>query len=210
MKTVTKKRYEIGQRVGKLVIISIGQSTRHGRAVIVKCDCGSPPKVILGPNLGEHKTISCGCTRASACAVRSRIHGLNRATGYESWRGLKARIKRGSHRKYRAYGGRGLDMDPRWENFETFLADVGSPPTPEHSIERRDNDRGYWPDNCYWATVLEQGRNKRNNVLIDCAGGRLILAEACRRAGILAGTVSSRVGRYGETHQQAFEHLLRL
>lgn len=58
------------------------------------------------------------------------------------------------------YGGRGIDLDPRWRDFATFLADMGERPDGL-SIERIDNDRGYWPDNCRWATAKEQQANTR-------------------------------------------------
>lgn len=202
-----RRSYQVGARVGRLTIISIGDATPHGRRLTVQCDCGSPPKEVLGPNLGEHRTKSCGCARATECAARNAVHGRRSARVYESWRGLKARVTRESHVKFPDYGGRGLDMDPRWQVFKEFYSDMGDPPSPTHSIERRNNDWGYWKDNCIWATALQQGANKRNNIHIAWRGQNLILAEACRRAGVKDGSVSSRVGRYGETHQQAFDRL---
>lgn len=82
---------------------------------------------------------------------------------------MKQRIRDPNVPYYDRYGGRGLDMDPRWEKFEAFVADMGErPPDPEWwtsrkgywSLDRIDNQRGYWPDNCRWATAKEQAANK--------------------------------------------------
>jgi hypothetical protein len=61
---------------------------------------------------------------------------------------------------YRHYGGRGITIDPRWDSFDQFLADMGEMPDGM-SIERKNNDKGYSPENCVWATPAEQGRNTR-------------------------------------------------
>jgi hypothetical protein len=87
---------------------------------------------------------------------------------------------------YHDYGGRGIAVCDRWRNdFLTFLADMGPRPSPSHSVERRDNDKGYEPGNCHWATMVEQNNNKRNNRIVEYRGSRTTLAEAMRSAGTL-------------------------
>jgi hypothetical protein len=66
-----------------------------------------------------------------------------------------------NRRSHKNYSGRGIDIDPRWHKFEAFLADMGERPAGL-TLERVDNDRGYWPDNCVWATSTVQGRNRRD------------------------------------------------
>lgn len=83
---------------------------------------------------------------------------------YRVWQQVKQRCLNPRHRQYKDYGGRGITMCERWRNsFDSFLADVGPRPDPYLTLDRRDNDGNYEPNNCRWATYTEQNLNKRNN-----------------------------------------------
>lgn len=85
---------------------------------------------------------------------------------YQLWMGMIARCHRSKARKYENYGGRGIYVcDPWREDFWLFVTDVGPRPSPKHSLDRKDNDGPYSPDNCRWATAQEQSRNKRSTVV---------------------------------------------
>lgn len=71
---------------------------------------------------------------------------------------------------WKYYGGKGIAVCPQWDEFTTFLADMGEAPTPKHSIGRIKNDLGYSPENCKWATKVEQDNNRTSNVLIAYGG----------------------------------------
>ena len=80
---------------------------------------------------------------------------------YNVWRTMKARCNNPNNRKYHRYGGRGIKVCSRWEeSFENFISDMGERPSPKHSIDRKDNDKGYNPENCEWAVNKIQARNK--------------------------------------------------
>lgn len=91
-------------------------------------------------------------------------HGLSNTPEYRCWQQIKARCLNPEHRAYADYGGRGIGVHPAWvSSFETFLADVGSRPSPKHSLDRfPDNDGDYAPGNVRWATPTEQNNNKRD------------------------------------------------
>lgn len=80
---------------------------------------------------------------------------------YRTWKMMRTRVNNPNFHKYPHYGGRGISIDPRWDDFETFLSDMGPKPTPSHSIERVDVDGNYEPANCRWGTPTEQARNQR-------------------------------------------------
>jgi len=120
------------------------------------------------------------------------IHGEARKTGeYNTWAKMKNRCLNPNAPDYPRYGGRGITVCSRWlrgegkiEGYQCFLKDVGRRPSSEHQLERKNNSKGYSPENCKWATRTEQGGNKRNNFLITYGGETLWLNEWARRVGL--------------------------
>jgi hypothetical protein len=96
---------------------------------------------------------------------------------------------------YKWYGARGIKVYARWQNsFPNFLADMGSRPLNK-SLERRNNDGDYTPENCYWATTIEQGRNRRDNHLFTFSGKTQCMAAWAEELGMHPQTLNSRVVR---------------
>jgi len=105
-------------------------------------------------------------------------HGQTCSFEYISWIGMFQRCNNPNDRGYSNYGGRGIKVCDRWfQSFENFLADMGKKPTPSHTIDRIDNDGNYTPENCRWATMQEQCRNRRNNRRITFQGKTLCIIE---------------------------------
>lgn len=114
-----------------------------------------------------------------------------------TWRTWRAMIQRCLHRgaaDFPGYGGRGITVCDRWRVFENFRDDMGPRP-PGATIERIDNDGGYEPGNCRWATWREQANNKRTNRRLSHAGVTLTMAEWAEKLGIRYGTLSERLRR---------------
>ena len=80
---------------------------------------------------------------------------------YGIWSGIKARCQNPKAKLYYKYGGRGITVCARWQIFENFLEDMGNRPTPYHIINRKDTDKGYYKENCRWATRSEQTHNQK-------------------------------------------------
>ena len=96
-----------------------------------------------------------------------KTHGRRDTPEYNAWRAMKDRCYNRRCKSYPNYGGRGITVCPQWENsFENFFADMGLKPTSSHSIDRKDNNGNYEPDNCRWATITEQNQNTRRTINI--------------------------------------------
>ena len=134
----------------------------------------------------------------SAAMMRAMhtTHGLSKTPEFRIWIGIKTRCFNRRDRGFLNYGARGITLARRWrKSFAAFFKDVGPRPSPRHTIERIDNDRGYVPGNVKWATTLEQGNNKRTNVKLQWKGNYFSIAEWARRTGLKATTIGMRLKR---------------
>lgn len=176
-----------GQRMGHLTVIESAGIIRSGRRSKVlwrcRCSCGNECKVRT-EHLRSGHTASCGCVQRCRSREYNTIHGLRSAPEYVVWKGMRDRCRNPKHMHWDKYGGRGISVCSRWDSFSAFLADMGPRPSSKHQIERKNNDLGYSPDNCVWATKKEQASNTRRNVFVTINGRSMILADACRELGI--------------------------
>jgi len=124
-----------------------------------RCDCGAVKFVsIYGLIRGNSQ--SCGCLHAQRSSEASRTHGLSRTRVYRIWTCIMTRCTNPNAINYERYGGRGITVCERWLKFENFLEDMGKPPDGL-SIDRLNNDAGYFKDNCAWKTPSDQAKNRR-------------------------------------------------
>jgi len=103
---------------------------------------------------------------------------------YKAWENIRYRCDNPNYQHYNLYGERGIKVCKRWYKFENFAKDIGEPPTSSHSLDRIDNDKGYTPLNCRWATKIEQSNNRRDNIIIEYKGIKRTLPEWGRELNI--------------------------
>lgn len=195
----------VGRRYGRLVVISRAPNKGRRTAWNCRCDCGSVAVVGSG-ELHAGDVGSCGCLRrelARNCKV-GYIHGGHGTTEHKIWDGIKQRCLNPRAPAYRHYGGRGITICDRWLSFENFLADMGKRPSKDHSINRVDNNGPYSPENCIWATWLEQNNNHSKNRWLEHDGLKMTMAQWARRLGINYKTFKWYI-YVGQTLQQVIE-----
>ena len=111
---------------------------------------------------------------------------------YEVWKTMRQRCRNPKHKQYSDYGARGIKVCDRWDSYDLFLDDMGRCP-PKYSLERRDNNGDYCPQNCYWATRTTQNQNKRNNRYASYKGEDLCVTELARRVSMSQSTLNRRI-----------------
>lgn len=194
-----------GQRFGRLVVLGWAGYSKPNAVWVCKCDCGGENLVPSG-NLVAGRTRSCGCLNlenlsksgsADFCARDTKKH-----PEYKVWGQMIRRCHNPQTRRFEDYGGRGITVCNRWRHgedgqhgFACFMADMGSRPSPKHTIDRVNNDLGYSPQNCEWRSRTDQTRNRRNTVIVQYRDREMSLPEACELASMQYSLVKGRIFR---------------
>ena len=133
-----------------------------------------------------------------------------KSKSYQTWKGMRARCYNPNDEFYKNYGGRGIKICARWlESFAYFFADMGEP-LKGCSLERKDNDGDYSPENCVWADMKTQARNRRGNTVLTYKGKTCTMTEHCEDAKINCYTVFDRYNKLGWTLEKALTTPVRV
>jgi len=190
-----------GMKFGRWTVIRkdeecLGKDSRY----FCKCECGVFRSVTT-TSLNSGKSTSCGCLAYESIKKAKTTHGMSGSSEYNIWHKMKARCGDKNEINYADYGGRGIAVCERWVNsFENFINDMGLKPSSSHSIDRIDNSKGYSPDNCRWATLVEQASNRGNSVFVTVDEITDTVSGWARRIGVKVGTLHQRIygGMTGE------------
>lgn len=196
-----------GDVYGMLAVISraddeVYPSGRKERRWLCVCECGNR-KIVRGVNLRSGATSSCGCLCRQRVSDAKKSHGQSLEPEHAAWRNLKQRCHNPKCKEYKSYGARGITVCDRWKSsFENFFSDMG--PRPKGmSIERKDNNLGYFPENCIWAERKRQQRNTRRTRMVEYQGKLMPMIEVCEIIGISIHTVRNRIHNQGWSAEDA-------
>ncbi len=175
--TITRYVDLSGKRFGKVLVLTKNGCNKKGEALwLCRCACGNST---VKTKKGLEKAINpnCGCVGYK--------HGESYSKELQAWNNIKERCYNPLSVSYPHYGAKGITVCQRWfDSYDNFLADMGRSPSGEHSVDRINNNEGYSPLNCRWATRKEQARNRRNNIFVEFSGERLTLPDFCDRYNI--------------------------
>lgn len=195
-----------GQTFGRWTVLARAETRRQGRGAsagtrpywLCRCACGVEREVSQ-QHLFVGLSLSCGCRQREIVTS----HGLHRMAEYVAWAGMMTRCYNQSDAGYPRYGGRGISVCHEWRDGPgAFIAYVGPRPSPEHSIDRIDNDGPYAPGNVRWATRREQAQNRGSTLLYTYDGVTRPLCEWTRALGFGQTTIRDRLA-HGWSIEQA-------
>jgi hypothetical protein len=188
---------QVGFVSGRLTVIgSDVRGVNNRTAHLCLCECGKE-KVITASNLRHGRATSCGCRTTENSVRATRTHGESgKSAEYIAWIAMKARCYDHNTVHWNRYGGRGITVCAEWiSSFETFLIDMGRKPSARHSLDRKDVNGNYCPENCAWATNAEQALHRSDNRFISAFGKTCTIKEWEAIVKIKSSTIIGRLRR---------------
>ena len=194
-----------GKKFNKLTAIRrVYDYPVKGNYWLCKCDCGNEC-VVKKYYLVHLIQISCGCYIKEINREKRITHNMTNTKIYRAWNSMKGRCYNKNNRAYKNYGGRGIDVCKEWlddfMNFYNWSMENGY--SDELSIDRIDNNKGYCPENCRWATIEQQQNNRRGVHKIEYNGETHSPAEWSRIIGISETTIKNRLYKQGMSVEEA-------
>ena len=185
-----------GEQFGRWTVLQCAGRGKHGELQYkCRCECGTE-RIIRRSSLTSGNSKSCGCLSKDIAKKLNTSHGATHTRLYRIWAGIIQRCCNSRKRyEWEKYGGRGISVCDEWKNsFENFQKWALSNGYNEHlSIDRIDVNRGYFPENCRWATVYEQSNNKRTSKYISFRGETGTIREFADKYGLAYSCLYARL-----------------
>lgn len=191
------------EKYGRLTILEVFKKNGAKYASCI-CDCGNKKDILLG-NIKMKRTVSCGC-RLKETWKEAYKHGQNKSAAYTTWENMHNRCNNKNKQCKGTY--KNIEVCESWKDFKVFYQDMGERPFGM-SLDRIDNTKGYFKDNCRWATRKDQQSNMSSNVWIEYNGKKKILTDWSRELGIPVTTIVGRMKVTKDTNIILYKGRLR-
>lgn len=191
-----------------MVVVGVAEKShpKKGRIWLCHCDCGSDIEVPTS-RLTHKNTTSCGCLRKELAREKMTKHGYEGTRLYKCWDAMKRRCNDKTGKWSKTY--RDITICNEWLNPKSFIDwALANGYNDNLTLDRVDNTKGYYPENCRWTTPKEQAWNRGNNIYIVYNGNRRLLVGVLEECGIMPGTkeyarIYNRVYKYHWPIEQA-------
>jgi hypothetical protein len=192
-----KKGNYIGDEYGELTVIEFVGAVKGSGVYKCKCTCGNTKEFFLS-NLRMGRTKSCGCRRDESVSKKLRKHGDRHTRLYQIWTNIKSRCTNPNTSSYKYYGDKGIGISDEWKDdyskFKEWSLENGY--DEKMTIDRVDNNGGYYPDNCRWTDRITQSRNRDCAWYITIDGITKHAKDWCKEYGVNYKTAHNRLS-YG-------------
>lgn len=191
-----------GKKYNRLTAVSYIE-TRAWREKywLFNCDCGEK-KIMRKKDVTQGKSLSCGCLHKEIVTT----HGMHKSRIYKIWHAMKDRCNNVNNKFFKDYGGRGIKVCDRWNDFSCFFNDMSSTYQDDLTLDRINVDGNYEKNNCRWANATQQQRNRRDSVKLIIDGIEISLYEVAESLSLNPKTISKRLHR-GWSHEKAIKQL---
>lgn len=202
-----------GRKFGRLTVIEFSHKEKNGVYWKCRCDCGNV-KAIKAYSLKSGASKSCGCYNKEPARGLNYKHGKTNTRLYRIWKNMKERCGNPSNNHYESYGGRGITVCGEWDDTKNgFIAfynwAISHGYAENLTLERKDVNGNYCPENCCWITLTEQQRNKRNNVYVEINGEKKLLSDWEKDTGVDSSVLTNRIKRGVKEEHLLHKGLLR-
>lgn len=195
-----------GREFTRLRVIRRAENKPGSRQVLWQCECScGNTAIVSSSDLVGEKVKSCGCLRREKAVENGKTqttHGLRNTRLYKEWIGIKTRCYNKNSPSYNDYGERGIVMCDEWlsdfKAFYNWAVKSGydeNAPRGVCTLDRKDNNGPYSPENCRWITNEEQQNNKRNNRVITFGGKTQTVPQWAKELGMNPSTIHSRLNK---------------